>query len=195
MRNKQQKGFTLIELLVVIVILGILSTISVGTFRGYFAKARDAERLAAVTTISTMIQVDSAGRGDATTYNYFTDIDGGNVQRDKLKDLLESNDYSMPETKNGLKYYYAFKANATDDNNDYFVFVSAEDSSNQNAQEGGTAAYYAFVAGTTNGVEAALMGNGLSACYYTNSSDTLACNTTLWTVLEIQTAMLDPATP
>lgn len=33
-------GFTLIELLVVIVIIGILSTISVATFQGYFDDAR-----------------------------------------------------------------------------------------------------------------------------------------------------------
>lgn len=38
--NKKTKAFTLIELLVVIVIIGILATISVATFNGYFVKTR-----------------------------------------------------------------------------------------------------------------------------------------------------------
>jgi len=40
---KKHKGFTLIELLVVIVIIGILATISVATFSGYFDRARTAK--------------------------------------------------------------------------------------------------------------------------------------------------------
>ncbi len=41
----KKPAFTLIELLVVIVIIGILATIAVSTFSGYFAKARDAKRI------------------------------------------------------------------------------------------------------------------------------------------------------
>jgi prepilin-type N-terminal cleavage/methylation domain-containing protein len=44
-RARHGAGFTLIELLVTIVIIGILATISVSTFNGYFEKARDAARI------------------------------------------------------------------------------------------------------------------------------------------------------
>lgn len=40
------KAYTLVELLVVIVIIGILATISVATFSGYFEQARNAKRIA-----------------------------------------------------------------------------------------------------------------------------------------------------
>ena len=59
-------GFTLIELLVVIVILGILATISIGTFNKYFGKARNVERQSAVQSIATMIKVDSGNRWGTT---------------------------------------------------------------------------------------------------------------------------------
>lgn len=54
MKNKQnsQRGFTLIELLVVIVIIGILATISVATFSGYFDKARAAHAQAELAQIN-----------------------------------------------------------------------------------------------------------------------------------------------
>jgi len=117
----------------VIVILGILSTISVGTFRSYFAKARDSERVSTVQNLAMMIKVDSGGRGDCTVYNYAmlgqtanpcdtVDLTTG------LKDLLTENDYSMPEEKNGLAFYYGVNMGATSGNNDFFVAVMAEES-------------------------------------------------------------------
>lgn len=48
-------AFTLIELLVVIVIIGILATISVATFAGYFAESRDAVRLADISKVNKAI--------------------------------------------------------------------------------------------------------------------------------------------
>lgn len=43
-KNKRQKGFTLIELLVVITIMGVLTVITVSSFRGTQVKSRDARR-------------------------------------------------------------------------------------------------------------------------------------------------------
>jgi len=61
--NMTQKGFTLIELLVVIVIIGILATISVATFSGYFAKARDTERKTFAGAARTAITAESITGG------------------------------------------------------------------------------------------------------------------------------------
>lgn len=52
----KQGGFTLIELLVVIVIIGILATIGIASFSGYFAKARDAERATNIRSVDTILK-------------------------------------------------------------------------------------------------------------------------------------------
>jgi prepilin-type N-terminal cleavage/methylation domain-containing protein len=84
----RQAGFTLIELLVVIVIVGILSTISVTTFQGYFEKARIAKIQYLEGQIETQLRISSSldgvglvgkwdfneGSGN-TAHNY---ISGGN---------------------------------------------------------------------------------------------------------------------
>lgn len=58
------KAFTLIELLVVIVIIGILATISVATFSGYFEKARHAKRQADLNQIATAFRQYVAFNGN-----------------------------------------------------------------------------------------------------------------------------------
>ncbi len=55
-RPTSLKGFTLIELLIVIVIIGILSAGGVALFTGTQARARDAARQSAVSTLSTAIE-------------------------------------------------------------------------------------------------------------------------------------------
>lgn len=158
----KKTGFTLIELLVVIVILGILSTISVGTFRSYFAKARDSERVSAVQNIAMMIKVDSGGAGDCSVYNYTGKAGDGSVDCDEsivgFSDLLAENDYTLPDAKNGLDYYYGVLTGATDGENDFFIIVGAEEDDPQNGKPLEAAAAdsqydAAFVDGTTEGIE------------------------------------------
>ena len=189
MKNKiQQRGFTLIELLVVIVILGILSTISVGTFRSYFAKARDSERVSTVQNIAMMIKVDSGGAGDCTVYNYGQNAgtDCATASLDPgLKNLLEDNDYSMPDEKNGLAYFYGVRLGSTSGDNDFFVVVGAEEDVPQNGKEIlPTSGVYAFIDGTTKGIEALRTGvdavvggtpDGVDTCAW--ASDAPVCTT------------------
>ena len=148
----KKAGFTLIELLVVIVILGILSTISVGTFRSYFSKARDAERVSAVQNLAMMIKVDSGGAGDCSVYNYTGNIVGCvGASTERLGALLLDNDYSIPAVKNGLNYYYVFKEGSMLGDNDFFIAIGAEE---DNAENGKTVAapFSIFVDGTNLGI-------------------------------------------
>ncbi len=152
--NKKSSAFTLIELLVVIVILGILSTISVGTFRSYFAKARDSERVSAVQNLAMMIKVDSGGKGDCTVYNYTDDDTCPDASVGRLARLLIENDYSFPTIRNGLNYYYVFLPGETEGDNNFFVAVGAEE---DNAANGVTVVtpFSIFVDGTLLGMETA----------------------------------------
>ncbi len=93
---KRNAGFTLIELLVVIVIIGILSTISVGTFKSFFGKARDAARKAAVASIALMIKADSAHNADVDIYVYEDET--------VLTDMLELDGFRLPKAESGICY-------------------------------------------------------------------------------------------
>ena len=129
----QRKGFTLIELLVVIVIIGILATISVATFSGYFKKARDSERQAAVRNIATLLK--TARATDAIiSYAQVTDNSDGTstletslgatsvpVTIDAL--LLAEGEYQVPTaTKAGFTYHYY-----SNDADNFAVFTCSED--------------------------------------------------------------------
>ncbi len=61
--NFRKHGFTLIELLVTIVIIGILSTIAISTFSGYFAKARDAKRISTIRDLNKAILLYYSQKG------------------------------------------------------------------------------------------------------------------------------------
>lgn len=168
MKNSfHKKGFTLIELLVVIVILGILSTISVGTFRSYFAKARDSERVSAVQNVAMMIKVGSGGDGGCGVYNFT--LDGGNLTSSSstactdmgvMEDLILENDYKMPEPKSGLKYYYGYQVGPREGDNEFFIASGVEEDKPQNGTEiqtstaGTGSGNYIFIDGTRGGIEA-----------------------------------------
>ena len=203
----KKSGFTLIELLVVIVILGILSTISVGTFRGYFAKARDAERLSTVQSIAKMIKADSGGMGNCGVYNYTDPLLLGETyfgsgrhcsKMHSLDVLLATNDFSMPKAKNGIKYYYGFYLGKIEGNNEFFVATVTEEDAPQNGKiirnlASGAVQYYLFAEGTTLGIESATEGDGgvtyngmgIPGCLATIASPeglVITCQTTTWEV-------------
>ncbi len=97
MKNKNT-AFTLIELLVAIVIIGILATISVNTFQGYFEKARLAKARASAGQIKSLFLAQNA----STEENLFTawyNFDG-------VSDVNQMNPYIIDksEAKNNLTY-------------------------------------------------------------------------------------------
>ncbi len=60
----KKNAFTLIELLVTIVIIGILSTIAISTFSGYFAKARDAKRISTMRDLNKAVLLYYSQKGE-----------------------------------------------------------------------------------------------------------------------------------
>ncbi len=143
--NTNKKGFTLIELLVVIVIIGILATISVATFGGYFKKARDAERQSAVQNIATIMKVLNATEET---------VDYSVTDRDALDAKLQKQGYSTPDGKNNICYYYSYNTDKLESsssepaNSEFFIGVASEEDTTK-----------AFVAGTPKGVDAAPAGS------------------------------------
>ncbi len=138
MQTLKQKGFTLIELLVVIVIIGILATISVATFSGYFAKARDTERQTAVSNAATILKT---ARAVESLVSF--GADGGAKDIDDKAEfdaiLLSEGGYKMPAdaaTTGG----YGFAGDAQD----FVVFSCSEENVGK-----------MFAAGTVTGVAAA----------------------------------------
>lgn len=127
--NRLQKGFTLIELLVVIVIIGILATIGVATFQGYFAKARDVERQTAVRNIALMIKADQV-TSDSPDYG-FGETDGADdgAVETALKAILTSQGYSVPAVKSSVPYFYLVPGTTTTVDaspDDFAVFACKE---------------------------------------------------------------------
>ncbi len=179
-------GFTLIELLVVIVILGILSTISVGTFRSYFAKARDSERVSTVQNIAMMMKVDSGGAGDCSVYNYTGFESDGTIPcpSTALEDLLSENDYKMPGSKNGLSYYYGVNIGATDGDNEFFIVIGAEEEVPQNGKQIATSGNYIFVDGTTEGIDMMTKGSAAGGCDWDADNHAPGCGAE-WQVFPI----------
>ena len=77
MKKQHKQGFTLIELLVVIAIIGMLSSIVLVSLNPSRAKARDAQRIAAINQMITALELyyDDHGSYPGTT-NWYYDCDG-----------------------------------------------------------------------------------------------------------------------
>lgn len=143
METKLKKtGFTLIELLVVIVIIGILSTISTATFKSYFGKARDAERIAAVQNIALMMKVEGADIWDDNKYFL-----GGAATSPgllaTLTSLFSANDYRVPKASKEVCYIISVSnadvsaVGAAGDNDQFVVSTWGETRSSNDAKAAG----------------------------------------------------------
>ncbi len=130
----KKSGFSLIELLVVIVIMGILATISIGTFSQFFKNARDAKRKAFVETVSNIIKSDQA-----TVWK--DDTASGGIQKYKYGDkdviaaILAKNDVLVPAEED-FCYFYGFSTGASGNDasdNEFYVATWGE---NENSGAG-----------------------------------------------------------
>lgn len=54
---KKQHGFTIVELLIVIVVIGILAAITIVAYNGLQARAKDAQRVNDVDTITKALEL------------------------------------------------------------------------------------------------------------------------------------------
>ena len=64
LNKSKTKGFTIVELLIVIVIIGILAAIVIVAYNGITSKARDAERVAELTSIQKALGLYAADNGN-----------------------------------------------------------------------------------------------------------------------------------
>jgi type II secretion system protein G len=69
---QHQRGFTLIEILIVMVIIGILATLSIGSFQSSQQKARDAERKSDLQQIANSLEAyyNDYGQYPASTLTF-----------------------------------------------------------------------------------------------------------------------------
>ena len=78
--SKKSNGFTLIELLVVIAIIGILSSIVLVSLNTARAKARDAQRIAAIKQIQNALEMYNETNWDyPATADVWTEIGRAHV--------------------------------------------------------------------------------------------------------------------
>jgi len=131
MTTRLKKGFTLIELLVVLVVIGILATIGVATFSGYFAKARDTERQTAIRNASTLMKTHLAVKDDNSVPTAATDgaTDDSNDTNDAKGILKAEGQFAFKDAdQSKFGYYYVYGSAADGSNNTEFAFfVCSED--------------------------------------------------------------------
>ncbi len=121
--NFIKKGFTLIELLVVIVIIGILSTVGVATFQGYFEKARDAEKKTVVRNISVILRTGLALQGTVDFGKNPTDTTQDITKDNIVKKLESEGGYTLPGKPGHGSYFYVYDGDAPEE---FAVFVCSE---------------------------------------------------------------------
>lgn len=138
MRTLKQKGFTIIELLIVIVVIGILATLVLNTFRGVQARARDTERKADLNALATQLEVyytdnghypdgDGAGGGidiDSTT---LVGLDDGALTDPNQNALNIGTGASTTDPGDNEYHYQPAGCNATGECTSFELYTYLED--------------------------------------------------------------------
>ncbi len=123
----KQRGFTLIELLVVVAIIAIIVSSLVINYTSAKQKARDANRLSNIKTISNALAAYQINRGFFPTYNGY--ISGTDKMSQVLKDeaILKITPIDpLDKISNGINYKYSYQS--TDGSNYILGFCLETDS-------------------------------------------------------------------
>lgn len=139
--HEKYRGFTLIELLVVVAIIGLLTGMLIVSMRNIKAKARDAERVSEMNTITTVLGLYH------NDYNLYPIFDGYITGGDAFSLALEATEYinnvpidpsDMDSTDcggvlnlTGYHYYYQ-----STDGRDYILGYCLETNSMQGRSQG-----------------------------------------------------------
>jgi len=67
--KRDEQGFTLVELLIVIIILGVLATIGIPTYRGFVKRAHEAATLAELQAVSMAIKYYFIEKGETADFD------------------------------------------------------------------------------------------------------------------------------
>lgn len=67
--KRDEQGFTLVELLIVIIILGVLATIGIPTYRGFVDRAHEAATLAELQAVSMAIKYYFIEKGETADFD------------------------------------------------------------------------------------------------------------------------------
>jgi len=86
--KRDEQGFTLVELLIVIIILGVLATIGIPTYRGFVDRAHEAATLAELQAVSMAIKYYFIEKGEKAP---FEDVQP--LKRYLGDDLTDSGEY------------------------------------------------------------------------------------------------------
>ena len=151
---KKPGGFSLIELLVVIVIMGILATISMGTFRTFIGSAQDAKRQALVKSIYQTIYTNQME--EYTNYKY--KIGNGSM----VTKILSKDDIIIPDNEEYC-YFMGVSDGDTGSSSDNEFFVATWSDTKGEA----------IVDGTNKEVKELVMAQDNSEKFKCNTSETI----------------------
>jgi len=148
-KHQKQRGFTLMELLIVIVLLGILATLGLSSFKSSQTKSRDAKRKGDLKGISTALEIYYNDKG-----KYPNDSADGKIMGCGVGDVLEcpwggqfvdsNNTQYMPilvkDPTRGRHYFY----DVAGGNQSYQIYARLENTLDNDVQKDPSDNPYAY---------------------------------------------------
>ena len=125
MRKHQKRGFTLMELLIVIVLLGILATLGLSSFKSSQTKSRDAKRKGDLKGISNALEIYYNDKG-----KYPNDSGDGRIMGCGVGDILECK-WGDPFVDSNVTQYMAILVKDPTKGRHYFYDVAGGNQSYQ----------------------------------------------------------------